>query len=115
VADACVTSGYPLLAPAYAALWLAGRFVRGAERLDLPTAGKFVGAVTGGVAAFYIIANVGYFFGSEFGALGVPEYAKRVVRYFPYFEAVTLFYAGAGIVASALAARLLPRFRPVAS
>jgi hypothetical protein len=115
VADACVTGGYVLLAPAYGALWLAGRLMRGAERLDLLTAGKFVCAITGGVAAFFVIANVGYFFGSEFGALGVPEYAKRAVRYFPYYETVTLFYAGVGIAVLALAARLLPRFRPVAN
>ena len=115
VADACVTGGYALLAPGYGALWLAGRLMRGAERLDLLTAGKFVCAITGGVAAFFVIANVGYFFGSEFGALGVPEYAKRVVRYFPYYETVTLFYAGAGIAAFILAARFLPRLRPVAN
>jgi hypothetical protein len=115
VADACVTSGYALLAPAYGALWIAGRMLRGVGRLDLLAALKFGAAITGGVVAFFVIANVGYFFGSEFGALGVPEYAKRVVRYFPYYELATLFYGAAGIAALAFAARLLPRFRPAAN
>ena len=109
VADACISGGYALLAPAYGALWLTGRAMRKAERLDLLTAGKFVCAITGGVAAFFLVANVGYFFGSEFFALGVQEYARRVGRYFSYYEMVTLFYAGAGIAALALAARLSAR------
>lgn len=119
VADACISGGYVLLVPAYGALWLAGRAMRKSElrkseRLDLLTAGKFVCAITGGVAAFFVISNVGYFFGSEFYALGVPEYTRRVSRYFAYYEMVTLFYAAAGIAALALVARLMPRFRPLA-
>ena len=109
VADACISGGYPLLAPAYGALWLAGRTMRKAEQLDWLTAGKFICAITGGVAAFFLIANIGYFFGSEFFALGVPEYTRRVSRYFSYYEMVTLSYAAAGIAALALAARLSAR------
>lgn len=105
VADACISGGYPLLAPAYGALWLAGRAMRKSERLDWLTAGKFVCAITGGVAAFFAISNIGYFFGSEFYALGVSEYTRRVVRYFSYYEIVTLLYATAGIGALVLAAR----------
>ncbi len=114
VADACISGGYVLLAPAYGALWLAGRTMRKSElrkseRLDWLTAGKFVCAITGGVAAFFVISNIGYFFGSEFYALGVPEYTRRVSRYFFYFEMVTLLYAAAGIGALVLAARLSGR------
>ena len=109
VADACISGGYPLLAPAYGVLWLAGRTMRKSERLDWLTAGKFVCAITGGVAAFFVISNIGYFFGSEFYALGVTEYTRRVARYFSYYEMVTLSYAAAGIAALALAARLSAR------
>ena len=109
VADACVSGGYALLAPAYGVLWLAGRTMRKSERLDLLTAGKFVCAITGGVAAFFVISNIGYFFGSEFYALGVSEYTRRVARYFSYYEIVTLLYATAGIGALVLAARLSAR------
>lgn len=109
VADACISGGYPLLAPAYGALWFAGRWMRGAERLDWLTAVKLVGAITGGVIAFFVIANIGYFFGREFYALGVPEYSRRVSRYFSYYEMVTLFYGVAGIAALTLVARLSVR------
>jgi hypothetical protein len=111
VADACISGGYVLLAPAYGVLWLAGRLMRGTERLDLLAAGKFVCAITGGVAAFFLISNVGYFFGSEFGALGVAEYTRRVMRYFPHYELITLFYAGAWIVAHALIVRFAGGFK----
>lgn len=114
VADACISGGYALLAPAYGALWLAGRAMRTAERLDWLTAGKFICAITAGVAAFFVVANIGYFFGSEFFALGVPEYARRASRYFSYYEIVTLCYSAAGIAALAFVARMLPSFRPLA-
>ena len=114
VADVCISSGYVLLAPAYGALWLAGRALRKTERLDLLSGGKFVCAITGGVIAFFLIANVGYFFGSEFFALGVPEYTRRVSRYFSYYEIVTLCYGAAGIAALAFVARMRPSFRPLA-
>jgi hypothetical protein len=120
VADACISGGYVLLAPAYCVLWLGGRTMRKSElrkseRFDWLTGGKFVCAITGGVAAFFLIANIGYFFGSEFYALGVPEYTRRVSRYFSYYEMVTLFYSAAGIGALVLAARLSGREKLAAS
>jgi hypothetical protein len=54
------------------------------------------------VFAFYLISNLGYFLGSEYRALGVAEYSRRVTRYFPYYEIATLFYVGAWIAAHAL-------------
>lgn len=104
VANACISSGYPLLAPAYGALWLAGRVLRPAEKLDLFTAGKFVCLVAGGTAVFFIVSNLGYFLGSEYASLGITEYVTRVSRYFPMYLTVTLFYSVLG-VAAFLAAR----------
>jgi hypothetical protein len=104
VANACVTSGYALLAPAYGALWLGGRAFRAVRKIDLFEAGKFVCLVSGGTAMFFLISNLGYFFGSEFYALGVSEYVTRVLRYFPTYVTVTLFYSIAG-AAIFLAAR----------
>ena len=97
VADACMSSGYALLAPAYGALWLAGRALRSTEKLDLFAAGKFVCLASGGTAAFFMISNLGYFLGSEFYNLGVAEYVARVTRYFPMYLTVTLFYSVLGL------------------
>jgi hypothetical protein len=106
VANACISSGYALLAPAYGALWLAGRVLRSTEKLDLFTAGKFVCLVCGGTAAFFILSNLGYFFGSEYYSIGVSEYVARVTRYFPMYLTGTLFYAVLGVAAFFAARRI---------
>jgi hypothetical protein len=106
VANACVTSGYALLAPAYGALWLGGRAFRAVEKIDLFAAGKFICLVSGGTAVFFVVSNLGYFFGSEFYQLGIGEYVTRVSRYFPTYLTVTLFYSVAGVAVYFLARRL---------
>lgn len=107
VADACMSSGYALLAPAYGALWFAGRALRGVEKIDVVTAGKFVCFVVAGTAVFFIISNLGYFFGSEFYMLGIAEYVSRVTRYFPMYLTVTLFYVAFGLAVYAAARRIV--------
>jgi len=106
VADACMSSGYALLAPAYAALWFAGRALRKSETLDLLAAAKFVCFVVAGTAAFFIVSNLGYFLGSDFYQLGIAEYVTRVTRYFPMYLTVTLFYSAFGVAAYFAARRL---------
>jgi hypothetical protein len=106
VANACMSSGYALLAPAYAALWFAGRALRKAEITDLVSGGKAVCFIVAGTAAFFVISNLGYFIGSEYYQLGVAEYVTRVSRYFPMYLTVTLFYAAFGIAAFFAARRL---------
>lgn len=106
VADACMSSGYALLAPAYAALWFAGRALRKTETLDLLAAGKFVCFAAGGTVLFFVVSNLGYFLGSEFYQLGLVEYFTRVSRYFPTYLTVTLFYSAFGVAAVIAARRL---------
>jgi hypothetical protein len=106
VADACVSSGYALLAPAYGALWLAGRTLRPLEKIDLLAAGKFVCFICGGTAAFFIVSNLGYYLGSEFYQLGLSEYVTRVSRYFSIYLTITLFYSALGLAAFYAARRI---------
>lgn len=106
VADACMSSGYALLGPAYAALWFAGRALRKIETIDAVAAGKFVCFVVAGTAAFFLVSNLGYFLGSDFYQLGAADYAARVSRYFPTYLTVTLFYSALGVAAFFAARRL---------
>lgn len=106
VADACMSSGYALLAPAYGALWLGGRALRAVEKVDLFAAAKFICLVAGGTAVFFLVSNLGYFFGSEFYQLGIGEYVTRVSRYFPTYLTVTLLYSIAGVALFFVARRL---------
>jgi hypothetical protein len=110
----CVTLGYGLMIPAYGALWLAARFVRATERLDLFSVAKLVCACSAGVLVFFLFSNIGYYLGGGFeSSMGIDEYARRVVRYFPAYLTGTLFYSAAGIALATLAAHFAPRGRLV--
>jgi hypothetical protein len=106
VADACMSSGYALLAPAYAALWFAGRALRKTEMLNAVAAAKSICFIVAGTIAFFVISNLGYFLGSDFYQLGIAEYVTRVTRYFPTYLTVTLFYSAFGVAAFFAARRL---------
>jgi hypothetical protein len=108
VADACMTIGYWLLFAGYGALWYAGRLARATERLDLLQAGKLLIFAAIGVAVFFVLSNVGYYYGGGFNeSMGAAEYASRVSRYFPMYLTSTVLYVAAGIAVFALASRLL--------
>jgi hypothetical protein len=107
VADACMSLGYWTLFAGYLALWFAGRIARPAERFDLMQFGKLVACALIGIAAFFVLSNVGYYFGGGFDeSMGASEYIARVSRYFSFYLATTLFYAAAGLVVFALATRI---------
>jgi hypothetical protein len=108
----CVTAGYGMMIPAYGSLWLAARLVRANERLDVFSAAKLVCACCGGLVGFFLFSNIGYYLGGGFeNSLGLEEYARRVVRYFPQYLTGALFYSAAGIAIAAVAAHLVPRDR----
>jgi hypothetical protein len=84
VADACMTAGYWLLFAGYCALWYAGRLGRRIEKLDLYQGAKLVVLVIAGTAVFFVLSNVGYYFGGGFDeSMGSTEYVSRVQRYLP--------------------------------
>jgi hypothetical protein len=113
VADACMTLGYWLLFAGYFALWYAGRLGRGIGRLDLAAGAHLLCLCAGGVAAFFIISNVGYYFGGGFHeSMGAAEYAARVSRYFGRYLTVTLAYSAAGIAVLLAARRLAAHATP---
>jgi hypothetical protein len=115
VADACMTPGYWLLFVGYLALWFAGRLGRRIERLDLMQGFRLLLLAIGGTALFFVLSNVGYYFGGGFDeSMGAAEYVRRVQRYFPYYFVVTLAYAAAGVAVLAVATRLTSRRRMAA-
>jgi len=108
VAAACMTLGYWTLFAGYLALWFAGRAGRSSERLDPATTGKLVVLAVVGVAAFFVLSNVGYYFGAGFDrSMGAAEYVSRVNVYFVHYLITTLAYAAAGVVVFAVSSRLI--------
>jgi hypothetical protein len=95
----CVTTGYGLMFPAYATLWLAGRWQRSAPTLDFATGAKLIAAAAVGTAGFFVFSNLGYYVGGGFAdQMGAAEYVSRVVRYFPYYLLVTFAYSAAAVI-----------------
>jgi hypothetical protein len=108
----CVTLGYGLMIPAYGALWLAARWVRKADKLSVSSVAKLVCACAIGVLGFFLFSNIGYYLGGGFeSSMGLEEYVRRVVRYFPQYLTGTLFYSAAGVVIAVVAAHFVPRGR----
>lgn len=110
----CVTFGYCMMIPAYAALWLAPRFLRENFKPDFPNFIKLALACVAGLAGFFAFSNIGYYFGGGFySSLGFAEYARRVAQYFPYYLTSTLLYSAAGVAIAGAAAYLASRRRLV--
>jgi hypothetical protein len=109
VADACMTLGYWTLFAGYGALWYAGRLARGTEKLDVLNAGKLIGLATVGTILFFVLSNVGYYFGGGFEqSMGAVEYITRVSRYLPPYLVSTLGYVAAGVIVFIASLRLRP-------
>jgi hypothetical protein len=101
----CVTFGYFMMFPAYGALWLAPRSLRNDFVPSVLGFGKLAVACVGGLVGFFVLSNIGYYFGGGFYAsLGAVEFARRVAQYFPYYLESTLIYSAAGIAAAGLSA-----------
>ena len=107
VESVCVTLGYGLMIPAFGSLWLAGRFARDSERLGAATVAKLVSACVVGIIGFFVFSNIGYYLGGGFdSSMGLAEYARRVMRYFPYYLTIGLSYSAVGVAIVAIASRV---------
>jgi hypothetical protein len=105
VSSACITFGYCMMIPAYAALWYAPRALRTDFNPSLSGFAKLALACAAGLAAFFVFSNIGYYFGGGYStSLGFAEYARRVSRYLPYYLEVTLLYSAVGVALAAAGA-----------
>jgi hypothetical protein len=109
VPDVCVTWGYMMMAPAYGALWLAGRFVSGTHYAGFAGGARIGLALLAGVVGFFLLSNLGYYLGGGFAeSHGFAGYWTTVAKYFPMYLKWSALYVVAGFVLAALAPRVLP-------
>ena len=95
----CITFGYFMMIPAYAALWYAPRVLRNGFTPDVAGFGKLVLACAAGTAVFFVLSNIGYYFGGGFSvSMGAAEFARRVAQYFPDYLTSTLIYSTIGVL-----------------
>jgi hypothetical protein len=112
VDPACITFGYAMMIPAYAALWLAPRFLRENFKPDFPHFAKLALSCVAGLSVFFVFSNIGYYFGGGYSvSLGFAEYASRVATYFPHYLASTLIYSAAAVAIVAAAGFFAARRR----
>lgn len=98
VAAYCLTPVYAMLAPAYAALWLAGRWFAGHYEWawrDLP---RLAVAVFAGAAVCELISSGSfYWLSGQFETANLVEFQARELVYFPAYLAAMTFWVGFAI------------------
>lgn len=93
----CITPGYALLAPAYGALWLAGRLSSGALQSSAGLL-RSAGLLGGGVLVFFVISNLAFYaFSDAVSDRGASDFALRVASYLPGYLAQAFLYTAAGL------------------
>ena len=91
----CFTVSYPFLIPAYASLWVAGRWFSKQYSENLRGLFYFVIAAVVGTAVCDVISSGGfYWFSGRFSDVNVTEFAGRIAKYLPMFMKTTLMYLG---------------------
>lgn len=99
----CVTPAYGFLAPAYATLWLAGRWFAKRYSFSAKALLPLVGGV--GAAAFVseLFSSGGfYFFGGRYPDPTLAEFLPRIAKYFPQqLEGIAFWLVVAVIVHAA--------------
>lgn len=98
----CFTPAYVFTIPAYASLWLAGRWFSGAYQrygTQLRTLLPLAIAATVGVVISFLISNAGFYaFSNHFETMSMVEYASSVAKYLPMYLQTTLFYLATAVV-----------------
>lgn len=110
----CVTPAYAALLPAYAALWLGGRWL---ARRASGTAGDLVrlaGAGWVSASLAYLISNAAfYWLGGRVGETSLGHYAGHFLHYYPHFVGTTLLYLAVAAAAHGLIGQFARRGRAI--
>jgi hypothetical protein len=90
ISSYCFTPAYALLLPAYAAVWLAGRY--GGCRQWSPLNPALAGLTLLGCSAAFLISEVGFYLYSGIVRSDVLSYAGSMLRYYPSYVLPGLAY-----------------------
>lgn len=113
VSSYCVTPAYVALLPAYAALWLGGRWTARHAGPDLNGLAHLSGAALASIAtAFFISNGAFYWFGDRVTDTNLAQFIQTFIDYAPRFFANTLGYLAAATLLQ-IGAQHLARTRPI--
>lgn len=100
VSSFCVSAAYVALAPAYGALWLAGRWYAKRAQTRANTLVPFALSLIAGSAVCELISSASfYYLSGRFAAPTLAGLGARLVEYFPGNAQSFLFYVGLGVAA----------------
>lgn len=100
VSDFCLTPAYIFLLPAYASLWLAGRWYAARYQFKWVTLIPLALSASVGLVLCELFSSGGfYFFSGRFDITTLAEYIQRTVQYFPYYVESFLLYMGMAVTA----------------
>ncbi|MEJ2408166.1 MAG: hypothetical protein P8Y48_02225 [Novosphingobium sp.] len=111
VSNFCYTPAYAMLVPAYATMWLAGRYAaRMPERLQsLPGMAVLLVAAT---FVSHLFSSGGfYFLGGRYPDPTIAEFLPRIARYFPFSLMSSLMWSGVVVAFWALLLTARPDLR----
>ena len=91
----CFTPAYPFLIPAYASMWLAGKWFAKQYQENARGLFQFVASAAIGVSVCFLISNAGfYFFSEKFAEMSIAQYTSSVAQYLPEYLKTTALYLG---------------------
>lgn len=107
----CVTPAYAALLPAYAALWLGGRWLARKASTDLNGLGRLAGAALASTLVAFALSNGAfYWFGGRVAETSLAQYVQTWIDYAPGFLGSTLLYLSVAVLAHlAVSTRLRAR------
>jgi hypothetical protein len=90
--SSCFTPAYLMLLPAYASLWLAGRWYAKQHDFTLNSLLLLCAAILIGTFSCELLSSGGYYLFSGKFEPSLSEFASRLVQYYPYSIGSTTFY-----------------------
>lgn len=91
----CLTPAYIFLLPAYASLWLAGRWFAKQYQFEWRTLMPLSFSVIAGLTLCELFSSGGfYFFSGRFEETTFVEFGQRLIQFFPFYIESFLFYLG---------------------
>ena len=89
----CFTISYPFLIPAYASLWLSGRWFSKHYSENLQGLFYFIASAIIGITVCDVISSGGfYWFSGRFDNVNITEFAGRITTFLPMFMKTTLLH-----------------------
>jgi hypothetical protein len=95
----CVSPAYGFLLPAYATLWLAGRWFAKRYSFSLRALPALAVSLAASVTLAEIFTSGGfYFFSGRFAETSLAEFGTRLVQYFPHTLQSFAFWVGVALI-----------------